>query len=130
MRSSKAPSQRQLRVGELLRHALAEIFSRGEISDRDLDGLVLTVTEVSMSPDLKAAACFVVPLGGGDAETVLAALKRSRKFIRGQLSRRVSLKFMPDLEFRIDGSFDYSESIDRLLTDPHVRRDLDDGVEG
>ncbi len=127
--SRKQPSQRQLRVAELLRHALADIFARGEISDKDLDGVVITVTGTSISPDLRSVTAFVVPLGGGDTEVVLKALNRARKFIRGQVSRRIELKYVPDISFAFDESFDYSQSIDRLLHDPHVAQDLDPGLE-
>jgi ribosome-binding factor A len=123
MRSKKAPSQRQLRVGELVRHALADIFMRGEVSD--LDGIVITVTEVTVTPDLRSATAYVLPLGGGDTEKLLAALGRARRFIRGQVSRRVDMKYMPDIAFRLDDTFDRSAAIDRLLHDPRVVRDLD-----
>lgn len=126
MGQGKAPSQRQLRVGELLRHALAELFSRGDLRDPDLFDTTITVVEVSLGPDLKTATAFVMPLGGGDAKGVVAALNRSKKFIRGQVSRQVFLKHMPDLRFELDRSFDYSEKIDALLTTPHVSQDLKD----
>ena len=126
MGQGKAPSQRQLRVGELLRHALADLLSRGDLRDPDLFDTTITVLEVSLGPDLKTATAFVMPLGGGDAQSVLAALNRSRKFIRGQISRQVFLKHMPDLRFELDRSFDYSEKIDALLTTPHVSQDLKD----
>lgn len=129
MKATKAPSQRQLRVGELIRHALAEIFSRGEISDPDLDGVTVTVIQVSVSPDLKNAIAFVVPLGGGNADTTIVALERCRKFIRGQVGKRVALKHMPNLTFELDTSFDYSETVDRLLSTPHVAQDLNSEIE-
>ena len=129
MKASKAPSQRQLRVGELIRHALAEIFSRGEIRDPDLAQGAVTVIEVSVSPDLKNAIAFVVPLGGANAEAMIAALDRCRKYIRGQVSKRVALKHMPDLAFELDTSFDYSETVDRLLATPHVAQDLNSEIE-
>ena len=129
MKATKAPSQRQLRVGELIRHALAEILSRGEISDPDLDGVTVTVIQVSVSPDLKNAVAFVVPLGGGNAEKMIAALERCRKFIRGQVGKRVALKHMPNLTFELDTSFDYSETVDRLLSTPHVAQDLNSEIE-
>ncbi|MGI9413122.1 MAG: ribosome-binding factor A, partial [Hyphomicrobiales bacterium] len=97
MRANKAPSQRQLRVGELIRHALAEIFARGEIRDPDLQDVTVTVVEVSVSPDLKNAIAFVVPLGGAKADEMMAGLERCRKFIRGQVGKRVALKHMPAL---------------------------------
>ena len=126
MRQGKAPSQRQLRVGELLRHALAELFTRGDLRDPDLMDATITVVEVSLGPDLKNATAFVMPLGGSDASRVIAALNKSKKHIRGQLSGRVFLKHMPDISFELDRSFDYSEKIDALLTAPHVSQDLKD----
>ncbi len=126
MGQGKAPSQRQLRVGELLRHALAELFARGGLRDPDLFDTTITVVEVSLGPDLKTATAFVMPLGGGDAHSVVAALNRSKKFIRGQVGRQVFLKHMPDLRFELDKSFDYSDKIDALLTTPHVSQDLKD----
>ena len=129
MKATKAPSQRQLRVGELIRHALAEILSRGEISDPDLDGVTVTVIQVSVSPDLKNAVAFVVPLGGANADTMIAALERCKKFIRGQVGKRVALKHMPNLTFELDTSFDYSETVDRLLSTPHVAQDLNSEIE-
>ena len=129
MRATKAPSQRQLRVGELISHALAEVFSRGEINDPDLDGVTVTVVEVSVSPDLKNAVVFVVPLGGANADVMVAALERCRKFIRGQVGKRVALKHMPNLSFELDTSFDYSETVDRLLSTPHVAQDLNSEIE-
>ncbi|MGH8735625.1 MAG: 30S ribosome-binding factor RbfA, partial [Burkholderiales bacterium] len=98
----KAPSQRQLKVGELIRHALAEIFARGEIVDDVLDQYSLTVSEVRITPDLKLATVFVLPLGGEGAEDVVKHLDKHKRFLRGDLARRVSLKFMPELRFKID----------------------------
>jgi ribosome-binding factor A len=122
----KAPSQRQLKVGELIRHALAEIFARGEIVDDVLDQYSLTVSEVRMTPDLKLATVFVLPLGGEGAEDVVKSLDKHKRFLRGDLARRVSLKFMPELRFKIDTSFASSKRIDELLASPKVARDLDD----
>ena len=96
----KAPSQRQLKVGELIRHALAEIFARGEIVDDVLDQYSLTVSEVRMTPDLKLATAFVLPLGGEGAEDVVKHLDKHKRFLRGDLARRVNLKFMPELRFQ------------------------------
>ena len=121
----KAPSQRQLKVGELIRHALAEIFARGEIVDDVLDQYSLTVSEVRMTPDLKLATVFVLPLGGEGAEGVVKYLDKHKRFVRGDLARRVSLKFMPELRFKIDTSFASSKRIDELLASPKVARDLD-----
>ena len=129
---SSGPSQRQLRAAELLRHALAEILSRGEVHDPILEGHMITVPEVRMSPDLRSATIFVMPLGGRDEEQVLAALERNKRFLRGEIARRVNLKFAPDIRFRIDDRFDEAERIERLLRRPEVRRDLagDDSESG
>jgi ribosome-binding factor A len=123
----KAPSQRQLRVGEVLRHALAELLARDEIRDPALDGVTVTVSEVSVSPDLKHAKAFVVPLGGGNQEQVVAALNRAGKFVRGRLGHAVQLKFTPQISFASDTSFAYSDRIGALFASPEVRRDLNDG---
>ena len=120
------PSQRQLRVGELIRHALADILSRGLIADPDLDGVVITVPEVRMSPDLKNATALVMPLGGRDTKKVMAGLERSRKWFRGQIARRVDLKFAPDIRFRLDTRFDDDDAVTEMLHRPAVARDLDD----
>jgi len=119
------PSQRQLRAGELVRHALAEILSRGEVHDPVLEGHVITVPEVRMSPDLRQATVYVMPLGGRDEQAVLEALDRNRRFLRGEIARRVNLKFAPDIRFRIDERFDEAERIEKLLRTPAVRRDLE-----
>lgn len=124
--AGKAPSQRQLKVGELIRHALAEIFSRGEVMDEVIARHSLTVPEVRMSPDLKIATAFVMPLGGGEANEVVDHLEKHKRFLRGEVARRVSLKFMPELRFRVDTSFEASARIDELLASPQVARDLDD----
>ncbi|WP_342640722.1 30S ribosome-binding factor RbfA [Rhodoligotrophos ferricapiens] len=118
-----APSQRQLRVGELIRHALAEIFSRGDVNDPALDGAV-TVVEVSMSPDLRHATAYVIPFAGHRSAEVMSALDRSRKRIRAEVGRRITLKFMPDLHFRQDTSLDYAARVDEILHRPEVARDL------
>ena len=115
-----APTQRQLRVGEALRHALAELFERGNLRDPVLREASITVTEVRVSPDLRRATAFVVPLGGDGAEEVLEALRRAKPYIRAQIARSVSLKFAPDLAFEADGSFDYAERIDGLLQGARV----------
>lgn len=121
---SREPSQRQRRVNELLRHAMAEIFARGDISDDDLAGAVVTVTEVQASPDLKNARIFLVPLGGDNQEGVLAAVRRHGKYLRGELSRRVELKYTPELTFELDSTFDHSDRVDALLRSGKVARDL------
>ncbi|MGL4285882.1 MAG: 30S ribosome-binding factor RbfA [Phreatobacter sp.] len=124
--TGSGPSQRQLRVGELMRHALAEVLSRGEIHDPVLAKHVVTVPEVKMSPDLKIATCFIMPLGGKDKEAVIQALAQNKRYLRGELAHRTNLKYAPDLRFRIDESFDEGSRIDRLLDSEAVRRDLDD----
>src|SRR4029078_7771337 len=121
----KAPSQRQLKVGETIRHALAEIFARGEIVADVLDQYSLTVSDVRITPDLKLAPAYVLPLGGEGAENVVEHLEKHKRFLRGELARRVSLKFMPELRFKIDTSFESSKRIDELLASPKVARDLD-----
>lgn len=118
------PSQRQLRVGEEIRHALADILRRGELRDPALLDVNVTVTEVRISPDLKNATAFVMPLGGGNPE-VIAALNRASPFLRSQVAREVRLQHVPRLGFEADTSFDYATKIDRLLHDPAVARDLD-----
>ena len=123
-RASRAPSQRQLRVGEELRHALAWVLERGEVRDPGLKGMSLTVTEVRMSPDLRRATVFFTPLGGGAWEAVQAALQRARPFLRRRVGDSVRLKYVPDMVFVPDRSFDQVDHIDRLLQDPSVARDL------
>ena len=117
-------SQRQLRVGELVRHAVAEILAHGNVHDADLEGHIITVPEVRMSPDLKLATIYVMPLGGRDTEIVLAALERNKKFLRGEIAHRVNLKFAPDIRFHADERFDEAERIEKLLRTPAVQRDL------
>ena len=124
MSAFNGPSQRQLRIGELLRKALADVFIRTEIQDSDLSGILLTVTEVSVSPDAKNAKAYILPLGGSNQDIVIAALNRHVKFIRGELSRKVSLKYMPQIKFEVDQSFDTSERIDSVLQSDQVARDL------
>lgn len=123
-RRSSEPSQRQRRVNEVLRHAMADLFLRGEISDADLDGVVITVTEVQVSPDLKNATVFVVPLGGENQDVVLLALQRHQKFLRGELARKVTLKYIPALKFKLDMTFDNSDRIDEILRSGKVVQDL------
>ena len=122
---STGPSQRQLRVGELIRHALAEMLARGEIHDDVLASHVITVPEVRMSPDLRLATIYVMPLGGKDAGPVLEALERHRRYIRGKVAVVVNLKFAPDIRFLADETFEEAARIDRLLTSDKVRQDLD-----
>jgi ribosome-binding factor A len=121
----RAPSQRQLKVGELIRHALAEIFSRGEVVDDVLNQYSLTVSEVRMTPDLKLATVYVLPLGGEGAADAVKHLDQHKRFLRGELARRVSPKSMPELRFKTDTSFASSQRIDELLASPKVARDLD-----
>ncbi|MGQ4274355.1 30S ribosome-binding factor RbfA [Terrihabitans sp. B22-R8] len=121
------PSQRQLRVGEVIRHALAEILQRGDVPDPVLERSVITVPEVRMSPDLKLATAYVMPLGGKDVAGVISALDRNKKFLRGELGHKIELRSVPDLRFREDTSFDIGERMDALLDRPEVRRDVDSG---
>lgn len=121
---SKAPSQRMLRVGELVRHALADVLQRGEVMDPVLETHVVTVPEVRMTPDLKLATAYVMPLGGKDEDKVLKALEANRKQLRMLVVKRLALKSAPDLRFRIDDSFDRGAHIDELLRSPEVARDL------
>ncbi len=114
-RSGGTASQRQLRVGEELRHALAEVFARGTIREPALDGVALTISEVRMSPDLRNARAYVMPLGGGDTTEVLEGLRRCIPYLRGQVAKRVRLKYMPMLDFEIDDSFEAASRIDALL---------------
>src|SRR5271170_2627373 len=122
---SPGGSQRQLRVGELIRHELAEMLSRGDIHDPVVEAHMITVPEVRMSPDLRLATIYVMPLGGRDAAEVIAALDRNKRYVRGELMRRVNLKFAPEIRFRIDERFDEAERIEKLLRAPVVQRDLD-----
>lgn len=122
--ATQGPSQRQLRAGELVRHALVEILREEDISDPALEGVSVTVTEVRMSPDLRHATIFVEPLGGGHAEEVVGGLNRHAKFLRGRLGRHIELKFTPDLKFLHDESFNEAARMNRLFDDPRVRRDL------
>ncbi len=123
--SAKAPSQRQLKVGELIRHAVADIFFRGVIVDEVLSKHSLTVPEVRMAPDLKLATVYVLPLGGGDAEEAVEHLNKHKRFLRGEVAKRVTMRYMPELRFKVDTSFESSRRIDELLASPKVARDLD-----
>ena len=117
-------SQRQLRVGELVRHAMSDLLTRGEVHDPVLEGHLITVPEVRMSADLRLATIYVMPLGGRDIEEVLEALERNKRYLRGEISRHVNLKFAPDIRFRADERFDEAERIEKLLRTPAVQRDL------
>jgi ribosome-binding factor A len=122
---STGPSQRQLRVAELIRHALSEMLTRGEIHDDVLAAHVVTVPEVRMSPDLRLATIYIMPLGGKDTEAVLEALERNRRYIRGEIAEAVNLKFAPDIRFLADETFEEVNRIEQLLASEKVRRDLD-----
>ena len=127
---ASSPSQRQLRVGELVRHTLAEVLARGDVHDPVLAGHLITVPEVRMTPDLRLATIFVMPLGGRDTTAVIAALEHNKRYLRGVIARSVNLKFAPDIRFRIDDRFDEAERIEKLLRSPAVKRDLDGGAGG
>lgn len=124
VQSGSDVSQRMLRVGEVVRHVIAELLSRGLINDPVLDGHVITVPEVRMSTDLKLATVYVMPLLGKDIKPVLEALDRNRKIIRTEMAHKVNLRFAPDVRFRADESFEKSSRIDALLASPQVKRDL------
>ena len=134
----QGPSQRQLRAGELIRHALVEVHREEEIHDPPMEGVSVTVTEVRMSPDLKHATCFVEPLGAGvetaptagHVEEIVKALNAHARFLRGVLGRHIDMKFTPDLKFRHDESFDAAGRMDRLFADPRVRADLERSGDG
>jgi ribosome-binding factor A len=119
------PSQRMLRVAELIRHTVSELLVRSVIGEPLLEGQAVTIPEVRMSPDLKLATIYIMPLGGKNITGVLAALDRHRKFLRGEIARRINLRFAPDIRFKADRSFDYGAKIDALLELPEVKRDLD-----
>jgi ribosome-binding factor A len=121
---SSGSNQRQLRIGELVRHALAEMLARGDIHDEVLSKHVVTVPEVRIAPDLKLATCFIMPLGGGDVKPVLKALNDHKRYIRGEIAHRVNLKYAPDIRFLADESFAEAERVDALLYSDKVRRDI------
>jgi ribosome-binding factor A len=122
--STNGSSQRQLRVSELVRHAIADILGQGGVHDPALEGHIITVPEVRMSPDLKLATIYIMPLGGRGTDEVIDALERNKKFLRGEVAHRVNLKFAPDIRFRVDERFDEAERIEKLLRTPAVQRDL------
>lgn len=124
------PSQRQLRVGELVRKEVSDILARGTLADPVLDGTIVSVPEVRMTPDLRLANCLVMPLGGKDADKVVAALNRSSRHIRRELGRRLTMKFLPDVRFVIDTRFDDDDRITSLLRREDVRRDIEDEDDG
>jgi ribosome-binding factor A len=119
------PSQRMLRIGEMVRHHLAELLTRGEIHDDVLASHVVTIPEVRISPDLKLATAYVMPLGGKDTEAVIAALERNKKFIRAQVAHVLNLKYAPDIRFRADKTFEEVNRIDALLFSEKVRQDVE-----
>lgn len=125
-RPSRGPSQRQLRVGELIRRRLSEVLSRGEVHDPELNAIPITVGEVVVSPDLKVATAYVMPLGGGSREEAMEALNRNRSEIRRTASKGMALKFAPEFRFRIDETFDQIDDTRALFARPDVQRDLDD----
>jgi ribosome-binding factor A len=118
-------SQRQLRVGELVRHAVAEMLTRGDVHDPVIEGHLITVPEVRMTADLRLATIYIMPLAGRDADAVLAAFEKHKKFMRAEIAHRINLKFAPDIRFRIDERFAEAERIEKLLRSPAVKRDLD-----
>jgi ribosome-binding factor A len=124
MKLPSGPSQRQLRAGELIRHALADIFLRGETGDPELERLIPSVVEVQMSPDLKIATAYVRSFVAGKEQALVAALDRNRKYIRGLVAPKVEMKFMPEIRFRVDTALDYAGKIEELLKSPAVARDL------
>jgi ribosome-binding factor A len=123
--SSLGGSQRQLRVGELVRHALADMLMRGDVHDPVIEGHMITIPEVQVTADLRLATIYVMPMGGRDAEEVVAAFERNKKYLRTEIAHRINLKFAPDIRFRVDDRFAEAERIDRLLRSPEVKRDLD-----
>ena len=114
-----------MRVGELIRHELADMLTRGDIHDPVIQAHMITVPEVRMTADLRLATIYVMPLGGRDVEAVIGALDRNKRFVRGEIARRVNLKFAPEIRFRVDERFDEAERIEKLLRTPQVQRDLD-----
>ena len=124
--SKKGPTQRQLRAGEVIRHALVEILRREGLRDPALEGVSVTVSEVQVSPDLKQARVFAYPLGGGDDSALIAALNRAAPFLRGLLGKKIEMKFTPALTFVADQTFGEAQKIEKLLSQPDVARDLND----
>ncbi|MFZ0607953.1 MAG: 30S ribosome-binding factor RbfA [Xanthobacteraceae bacterium] len=122
---SAGGSQRQLRVGELIRHELAAMLSRGDIHDPVIEEHMITVPEVRMTPDLRLATIYIMPLGGRDEKDVLDALERTKRYVRGEIAHRVNLKFAPEIRFRLDERFAEAERIEKLLRTPVVQRSLD-----
>ena len=125
MARHKPPSQRQLKAGELIRRVLAEIIAKEDLRDPALKGVSVTISEVRASPDLKHAIVYAAPLGGGNAEEVIAALQRAGNFLRGRLGREMETKFTPRLKFEIDRTFETASDMAALLNDPHIKQDLE-----
>jgi ribosome-binding factor A len=123
--SAKGPSQRMLRIGELIRHKIAEMLIRGDIHDDVIAGHSITIPEVRISPDMKIATVYVMPLGGKDVKPVIDALTRHKKYIRTQVAQTLNLRYAPDLRFREDETFEEATRIDRLLDSPKVRQDVE-----
>ncbi len=123
--AGNAPSQRMLRAGELIRHALADVFARGDTGDPELDKIMASVVEVQMSPDLKIATAYVRPLIAGQEKKLLYACTRNQKLMRGIIAPRVAMKYMPLIRFRTDTALDYATKIDDILRSPVVARDLE-----
>jgi ribosome-binding factor A len=123
--SAKAPTQRMLRIGELIRHRIAELLVRGDIHDDVIAGHIITIPEVRLSQDLKLATVYVMPMGGEDLKPVIAALEKNKKFIRTEVAHALNLRYAPDLRFRQDETFEEATRIDRLLDSPHVRQDIE-----
>ncbi|NSX54072.1 30S ribosome-binding factor RbfA [Parasulfitobacter algicola] len=120
------PSQRQLRVGELIRRTLADVLNRGDVHDPDLNRISITVGEVTTSPDLKIATAYVLPLGGQGADDALEALKRNKAELRRMVAKGLTLKFAPELRFRLDETFDRMDDTRRLFSQDNVRRDIEE----
>lgn len=125
MNAPKMPSQRQLRVGEIIRKALSESLTRGEVRDPLIEVSVVSISEVKMSPDLKIATVYIAPLGPQDVKAIVKALADNAKFLRGRMGRAIALKYTPNLRFQADNSFDEYAKVDTLLRSPKVARDLE-----
>jgi ribosome-binding factor A len=123
--SAKAPTQRMLRIGELIRHRIAELLVRGDIHDEVIAGHIITIPEVRISHDLKLATVYVMPMGGEDLKSVIAALEKNKKYIRTEVAHALNLRYAPDIRFRQDATFEEASRIDRLLDSPHVRQDIE-----
>ncbi|MFZ0622961.1 MAG: 30S ribosome-binding factor RbfA [Pseudolabrys sp.] len=123
-------SQRQLRVGELVRHALADMLTRGDVHDPVIEAHMITIPEVRVTADLRLATIYLIPMGGRDAEEVVAAFERHKKYLRAEIAHRINLKFAPDIRFRVDDRFAEAERIERLLSSPDVKRDLKPDEDG